>query len=64
MGPEPTTTTVSPSCTSAISCALIAHANGSATDASAKPTPSGMRLSPSTASTVGGTIMNGANPPS
>jgi len=47
-----------------ISWALIAHANGSATDASAKATPSGMRLRPSTLRTSRGTIMYGANPPS
>jgi hypothetical protein len=35
-----------------------------ATEASAKPTPSGMRLSPLTASTLAGTIMYSAKPPS
>ena len=44
--------------------ALMAHANGSATDASAKQRPSGMRLRPSTASTTCGTIMYSAKPPS
>ena len=42
----------------------MTQANGSATDASAKLTPSGMRLSPSTASTARGTIMYSAKPPS
>ena len=42
----------------------MAQANGSATEASAKLRPSGMRLSPSTASTLAGTTMYSAKPPS
>ena len=41
----------------------MTQANGSAVDASAKLMPSGIRLSPSTASTCRGTIMYSANPP-
>ena len=41
IGPAPKTTTVSPSPTRISSCALIAQANGSATDASSNPMLSG-----------------------
>ena len=51
IGPEPTTTTSSPSPTPASSWPLRTQANGSATDASAKLSPSGIRLRPSTART-------------
>ncbi len=44
--------------------AVETQANGSATEASAKETLSGMRFSPSTASTARGTIMYSAKPPS
>jgi hypothetical protein len=64
IGPAPTTTTSSPGPTPASSCPFTTHANGSATDASAKLTPSGIRFSPSTARTALGTTRNSANPPS
>ena len=64
IGPAPKTTTVSPSSIPSSSWALIAHASGSAADASANPTLSGIRLRPSTLSTCRGTIMYSANPPS
>jgi hypothetical protein len=64
IGPAPTTTTVSPSPTPACSWPLITQASGSATDASANDSPSGMRLTPSTASTLAGTRMSSAKPPS
>ena len=64
MGPAPNTTTKSPSSMPICSWALIAQANGSAADASSKPTPSGMWLSPSTLRTAAGTIMYSAKPPS
>ncbi len=63
IGPDPTTTTVSPSPTRASSWPLSTQASGSVTEASAKPSPSGMRLSPSTRNTSRGTIMYSANPP-
>ncbi len=64
MGPAPRITTSSPSPTRASSCPLSTQASGSATEASAKPTLSGMRLRPSTARTLAGTMVCSANPPS
>ena len=64
IGPAPKTTTVSPSPTCTSSWALMAQANGSATEASSNPMLSGIRFSPSTFSTWRGTIMYSAKPPS
>src|SRR5829696_2644346 len=64
IGPAPTTTTVWPSPTRACSWPLITQLSGSATDASANDSPSGRRLTPSTASTLAGTRISSANPPS
>jgi hypothetical protein len=64
IGPAPTTATVSPSPTLACSWPLMTQASGSATDASANDRPSGTRLTPSTASTLAGTRMSSAKPPS
>ena len=64
IGPAPNTTTVSPGSIPSSSWALIAQANGSAADASSKPTPSGIRFSPSTLRTACGTTMYSAKPPS
>ena len=64
IGPAPKTTTVSPSSMPSSSWALIAHAKGSAAEASSYPTLSGIRLRPSTLSTSRGTIMYSAKPPS
>ena len=64
MGPAPKITTSSPGSILSCSWALMAQAKGSAAEASAKPTPSGMRFMPSTANTSRGTIMYSAKPPS
>ncbi len=64
IGPAPTTTTVSPSPTRACSWPLSTQDRGSTTDASANDSPSGMRLTPSTASTLAGTRISSAKPPS
>ena len=64
IGPAPKTTVKSPSSMPSCSWALMAQANGSAAEASSKPTLSGIRLRPSTLSTCSGTIMYSANPPS
>ena len=64
IGPAPKMTTKSPSSMPSCSWALMAQAKGSAALASAKPTPSGILVRPSTLSTWAGTIMYSANPPS